>query len=42
MAGMMGKLAASDITTTVTSITAGDVPADRFDVPAGYKVKTQK
>jgi hypothetical protein len=42
MAGMMGKLAASDITSTVTKIETGDVPADRFDIPAGYKVKTQK
>jgi hypothetical protein len=42
MAGMMAKLAASDITTTVTQITAGDLPAEKFDVPAGYKVKTQK
>ena len=42
MAGMMGKLAASDITTTVTKIEPGDVPADKFDIPAGYKVKTQK
>jgi hypothetical protein len=42
MAGMFAKLAASDITTTVTQITPGDLPADQFDVPAGYKVKTQK
>ncbi len=42
MAQMMAKLAASDITTTVTSIAVGDVPAESFDVPAGYKVKTQK
>lgn len=42
MAGMMAKLAASDITTTVTQITVGDLPAGKFDVPAGYKVKTQK
>jgi hypothetical protein len=42
MAGMMAKLAASDITTTVTQITVGDLPAEQFDVPAGYKVKTQK
>src|SRR3954465_8376183 len=40
MAGMMAKLAASDISTTVTKVEAGDVPADRFDIPAGYKVKT--
>lgn len=42
MAQMMSKLAASDITTTVTSVTVGDLPAESFDVPAGYKVKTQK
>ena len=42
MAGMMAKLAASDITTTVTKVEVGDLPADRFDIPAGYKVKTQK
>lgn len=42
MAGVMGKLAASDITSTVTQIAVGDLPADQFDVPAGYKVKVQK
>jgi hypothetical protein len=42
MAGIMAKAAASDITTTVTQITVGDLPAEQFDVPAGYKVKTQK
>ncbi|HTU65194.1 MAG TPA: hypothetical protein VMF52_04555 [Steroidobacteraceae bacterium] len=42
MASMMAKVAASDITTTVTQVTVGDLPADKFDVPAGYKVKTQK
>jgi hypothetical protein len=42
MAGMMAKLAASDITSTVTQITVGDLPAEQFDVPAGYKVKMQK
>jgi hypothetical protein len=42
MASMMAKVAASDITTTVTQITVGDLPAEQFDVPAGYKVKTQK
>ena len=39
MAGMFAKLAASDITTTVTKIETGDLVADRFDIPAGYKVK---
>lgn len=42
MAGMMAKLAASDITSTVTQVTVGDLPAEQFDVLAGYKVKTQK
>jgi hypothetical protein len=42
MAGMFAKLAKSDITTTVTQVVAGDVPADGFEIPAGYKVKTQK
>ena len=42
MAQMMAKAAASDITTTVTKIETGELPAERFDIPAGYKVKTQK
>jgi hypothetical protein len=42
MAGMFSKLAKSEITTTVTAITTGDLPADAFDIPAGFKVKTQK
>jgi hypothetical protein len=42
MAGMMAKLAASDITTTVTKVETGEVPAERFEIPAGYKVRTQK
>ena len=42
MAGLMAKAAASDITTMVTKIEAGDVAADKFDVPAGYKQKTEK
>jgi len=42
MAGMFAKLAASDITSTVTQITTGELPDEQFDVPAGYKVKTQK
>ena len=41
MAAMMGRLAKSDITTTVTKIEAGEVPADAFDIPAGYKVKNK-
>lgn len=42
MAGLMAKAAASDITTTVTKIETGDVPADKFEIPAGYKQKTEK
>jgi hypothetical protein len=42
MASMMAKLAASDISATVSQITVGELPAERFEVPAGYKVKTQK
>ena len=42
MAGLLGKAARSDITTTVTKIETGDLPADSFDIPAGYKIKTQK
>jgi hypothetical protein len=42
MAQMMAKVAASDITITVTKIETGDLPAERFDIPAGFKVKTQK
>jgi len=42
MAGMMAKLAASDIRTTVTKIVVGELPAESFDIPAGFKVKTQK
>jgi hypothetical protein len=40
LAGMMGKLAASEIHTTVTKVEAGTLSADAFDIPAGYKVKT--
>jgi len=42
MAGMFGKLAKSNINTTVTSIATGDLPTDAFDIPPDYKVKTQK
>jgi len=42
MAGMFSKLAKSDITTMVTKIATGDLPADAFEIPAGFKVKTQK
>lgn len=42
LAAMMAKAVASDIRTTVTKIVVGDLPADAFDIPAGFKVKTQK
>ena len=42
MAAMFAKIARSDITTTVTKVETGDLPADAFDIPAGYKVKTEK
>jgi hypothetical protein len=42
MAAMFSRLAKSDITTTVTKVETSDLPADIFDVPAGYKVKTDK
>jgi len=41
MAGMMGKLARSDITTTVTKIETGALAAETFEIPADYKVKTR-
>jgi hypothetical protein len=42
MAGMFAKLAKSHITSTVTGVTVGDVAPDKFEIPAGYKVKNQK
>lgn len=42
MAAMFSKLAKSNIATTVTGIAIGDLPADAFEIPAGFKVKTQK
>jgi hypothetical protein len=42
MAAMFARVAKSDITTIVTKVETGDLPADAFDVPAGYKVKTDK
>jgi hypothetical protein len=41
MAAMMGSLVKGDITTTLTQITEGAVAAEAFEIPAGYKVKTQ-
>jgi hypothetical protein len=42
MAALMGKAAKSDITTTVTKIETPALDAAEFDIPAGFKVKTQK
>lgn len=42
MAGMFAKLAKSEITTTITKIETGNLAPDAFEIPAGYKVKTQK
>jgi hypothetical protein len=42
MAGLMAAAAKSDILTTVTRIETGSLPAESFEIPAGYKVKTQK
>jgi hypothetical protein len=41
MGAMMAGLAKSNITTTVTQVTEGSLEASAFDIPAGYKVKTQ-
>jgi hypothetical protein len=37
----MGKIAKSEINTTVTKIEAGEVSADLFAIPAGYKEKVR-
>jgi hypothetical protein len=42
LAPMMAKLVASDIHTTVTKIEVSSLNADAFEIPEGYKVKTQK
>lgn len=42
MAVVFAKAAKSDISTTITKIETGSLPADTFDIPADYKVKTQK
>ncbi len=42
MAGMFAKAVKSEITTIVTKIEVGDLPAADFDIPEGYKVKTDK
>ena len=42
MAGMMGKMmGGAGFTQTITGVTTDAVPADTFDIPADYKVKTQ-
>lgn len=42
MAAMMSRLANSDITSTVTRVVEEELPADRFGIPADYKVKTER
>jgi len=42
MGAMFSKLAKGHIVTTFTGVTAGDVAPDKFEIPAGYKVKNQK
>jgi hypothetical protein len=42
MAAIFAKAAKSDINTTVTKIETGSLPAESFEIPADYKVKTQK
>jgi hypothetical protein len=39
---MLAKAAKSDIRTSIIKIETGTSPAEAFDVPADYKVKTQK
>jgi hypothetical protein len=41
MAGLMAKLAKGGITTTVTKIETGELPAASFEIPADYKTKTR-
>jgi hypothetical protein len=41
LAAMMAGLAKSNFTTTVTQVAEGSLEAAAFDIPAGYKVKTQ-
>jgi hypothetical protein len=42
MASLMASAAKSDIVTTVTKIETGSLPAEAFEIPADFKVKTQK
>jgi hypothetical protein len=43
MAGMMNKMmGGSGFTQTITGVAIEDIPADKFEIPAGFKVKTEK
>lgn len=42
MAGLMAKMGAMSMTTSVTEVTAGSLAADLFAVPAGYKLRERK
>lgn len=42
MAAMMSRMGRSNINMVVTKIEAGPVPDDLFEIPAGFKVKTEK
>jgi hypothetical protein len=41
VAGMMNKMGRTTMSTTVTKIDTAPIAADLFEIPAGYKVKTQ-
>ena len=41
MAGMMNKMGKTTMNTTVTKIDTAPIADDLFEIPAGYKVKTQ-
>jgi hypothetical protein len=41
MVAMMRKMGGMAMTTTVTAISADPIPADTFEIPAGYKTKTK-
>jgi hypothetical protein len=38
MAGMMGKVGGSTLTTEVVSISTDPLPDSMFEIPAGYKI----
>jgi hypothetical protein len=43
MAGMMGKMmGGSGFSQTITAVTTESIAADKFDIPADYKVKLEK